>query len=220
MCQTFCQKSGYELNINMYYESIPGDMMDFEQFYDLIARTLPEGARICEIGVADGRSAVYLAEALRARGRRFTLTLVDNCAYGGEEQRNTVIRNLVKSEMGEYTEFLEMSSLDASCKFNDCYFDFIFIDASHRYEETKADIRLWYHKLKVGGIIAGHDYTGPENPGVKQAVDEVVPVTVTRPPLTGEHAREFFPETVLLTAKTRLDYGVWYFVKRDYLKMN
>jgi len=38
-------------------------------------------------------------------------------------------------------------------------FDFIFIDAGHIYEEVKQDFQLWYPHLKIGGIIAFHDYT-------------------------------------------------------------
>ncbi|MBT5491708.1 class I SAM-dependent methyltransferase, partial [bacterium] len=36
--------------------------------------------------------------------------------------------------------------------------DFIYIDANHTYESAKEDIQLWYPKIKVGGMISGHDY--------------------------------------------------------------
>lgn len=35
--------------------------------------------------------------------------------------------------------------------------DFVYIDANHRYDYVYEDIELWYNKVKVGGIIAGHD---------------------------------------------------------------
>jgi hypothetical protein len=70
---------------------------------------------------------------------------------------------------------LKISSLDAVKKFRDESLDFVFIDASHEYEDVKKDIEAWLPKVKPGGILAGHDYHGDENdwfPGVKQAVNE------------------------------------------------
>ena len=37
-------------------------------------------------------------------------------------------------------------------------FDFIFIDADHRYDAVWADLNHWWPKVKNGGICAGHDY--------------------------------------------------------------
>lgn len=47
----------------------------------------------------------------------------------------------------------------------------VYIDADHSYEGVKRDIAAWYPKVKVGGIMAFHDYENPAY-GVKQAVNE------------------------------------------------
>jgi predicted O-methyltransferase YrrM len=52
--------------------------------------------------------------------------------------------------------------------------DFVFIDADHRYESVLEDIRLWRPKVKPGGLLCGHDYSGGF-PGVVQAVHESFP---------------------------------------------
>ena len=36
--------------------------------------------------------------------------------------------------------------------------DFVYIDANHHYKECFDDIMMWYHKVRSGGIISGHDY--------------------------------------------------------------
>lgn len=52
--------------------------------------------------------------------------------------------------------------------------DLVFIDGDHTYEAVKQDIALWTPKVRVGGIMSGHDYNNlPRFPGVKPAVDEV-----------------------------------------------
>jgi hypothetical protein len=56
--------------------------------------------------------------------------------------------------------------------FKDDYFDFVYIDSCHLYEAVKADLSSFLPKLKLGGVMAGHDYVKYSNFGVIQAVDE------------------------------------------------
>lgn len=50
--------------------------------------------------------------------------------------------------------------------------DFVYIDADHSYNGVWSDLCLWFSKVRDGGIIGGHDYTHPNFPGVKKAIDE------------------------------------------------
>jgi len=54
--------------------------------------------------------------------------------------------------------------------FEDNSLDLVYIDAAHDYENVKKDISFWLPKIRLNGIIAGHDITIP---GVSQAVTEV-----------------------------------------------
>jgi len=56
-------------------------------------------------------------------------------------------------------------------KFEDGYFDFIYIDGSHKYKDVKKDLELYLPK--TNHLIGGHDYQ-KEWPGVVKAVEEVI----------------------------------------------
>lgn len=209
-------------------DKISSEMCDFQEFYLDIANSLPDDCVIAEVGVADGYSALLLASMLNNFKKKFTLYMIDNMDYGREEQLNTLIRNITASGQSYNINLLAYSSLDASCKFPDGHFDMVFLDSSHTYEQTKAEIRQWYHKIKEGGLLAGHDYNMLE---VHSAVNEVIPETFTRQPIpNGEHPpyekaevyfQELFkPEPCRQVFETEKKLGVWAVRKKFYLKLN
>ncbi|MCK4365063.1 MAG: class I SAM-dependent methyltransferase [Thermoplasmatales archaeon] len=57
--------------------------------------------------------------------------------------------------------------------FADNHFDFVYIDGNHDYSCVKQDIELYYPKVKVGGVLGGHDFGGRFY-GVLQAVLEFI----------------------------------------------
>lgn len=179
-----------------YYKKIDvdGQMFDFKPFYEQIANALPDNSRIVEVGLNNGKSSIFLAEYFENINKKIDRFIgVDNCAYGGQDQRNEIIKNIIKAEVD--IEFFEMSSLDASCKFPGNYLDFVFLDSSHTYTQTRAEIILWYEKIKDGGILAGHDYITHSE--VKMAVDELI------------------PKEYLEIIETENGYGIWS-IKKDY----
>ena len=50
--------------------------------------------------------------------------------------------------------------------------DVVYIDASHEYEDVRADIAAWWPLVKPGGLLCGDDYDPVTDPGVVRAVDE------------------------------------------------
>lgn len=80
---------------------------------------------------------------------------------------------------GERAKIIRKSSLEAAKDFEDGSLDFVFIDADHTYDATKADIAAWGPKVKKGGLLCGHDYENYSHPewGVTKAVNEIgIPV--------------------------------------------
>lgn len=70
---------------------------------------------------------------------------------------------------GRHTH-VEKYSDDAVNDFEDGFFDVIFIDGDHSYEQCLIDCRNYWPKLMDGGLFCGHDYNAIE--GVRRAVNE------------------------------------------------
>ena len=49
-------------------------------------------------------------------------------------------------------------SENAAKQFEDEFFDFIYVDAGHEYENVIRDLEVWWPKLKHGGMMAGDDF--------------------------------------------------------------
>lgn len=70
---------------------------------------------------------------------------------------------------------LRKTSLEAAKTFDKHYFDLVYIDASHFYEDVKADINAWLPLIKPGRFIGGHDYESlrKSHQGATKAVNAV-----------------------------------------------
>ena len=90
---------------------------------------------------------------------------------------------------------IRMTSVDASQLYENNSLDFVFIDASHKYNDVKDDIEHWFPKVRKGGMLAGDDLSWP---GVGKAVKELLPEY--------KNVNEFFE-------KKRLSKNVWIHIK-------
>ena len=71
-------------------------------------------------------------------------------------------------------QHIRLDSVEASKMFNDGSLDFVYIDADHSESAVREDIRAWLPKVKLGGIICGHDFhnhCGVIKPVVEVALD-------------------------------------------------
>lgn len=58
--------------------------------------------------------------------------------------------SLIRKLSHEYAERVKLETLD-----------FVYLDGDHRKEYVSQDLNLWWHRLKRGGVIAGHDIVCP-----------------------------------------------------------
>lgn len=88
-------------------------------------------------------------------------------------------RETEKRLMPHNVKIIRKTSAVALNDFPDRSLDFVYIDGAHDYENVRHDINEWSKKVRIGGIVAGHDYFYYTNPaglefGIVRAVDEYV----------------------------------------------
>jgi hypothetical protein len=71
-------------------------------------------------------------------------------------------------------------SMEAVEDFQDRSLDFVYIDGAHDYLSVAQDVCKWTPKVKIGGIVFGHDYmrlawSGQEKHWHVLAVKDVIP---------------------------------------------
>lgn len=106
-----------------------------------------------ELGVAGG----WYSKRLMETGLFKELYGVD--IYGDHHNTKEYIGALHNIGMGQNYWLLRMTFKEALKAFPDAFFDFVYIDGyAHTGEERGKTMFDWLKKVKVGGMIAGHDY--------------------------------------------------------------
>jgi len=62
---------------------------------------------------------------------------------------------------------IRKDTISPSLLFPDGHFDFVYVDADHTYQGCLQDMTHWFPKVRVGGFLAGHDYSHPDQPKEK-----------------------------------------------------
>jgi len=145
--------------------------------YEIYAKN---GYRVgAEIGVYQGRNAVNILNTVP----ELTLYGIDSWAVFPKKRRfnkkhQKLNYNLMKQRTRNFRKnkrfiVIKKNSMDAVKDFEDGSLDFVYIDANHEFDYVMRDIIEWSKKVRVGGIISGHDYS-KRIIGVKIAVDAYV----------------------------------------------
>lgn len=138
---------------------------------------LATGKRVLEIGSYCGRSTIYMARTAR---EVVSVDPHDSRGTPGDK----------KNTLAEFQANLERYGVREKVKPNVCtvrcftdgqdltrpenLFDLIFIDGAHDYESVKSNIEDALLLLADDGLLAFHDYHMEVNPGVSEAVDELI----------------------------------------------
>jgi len=118
---------------------------------------------VIEIGTLEGRNAISILQNLNVSA----IYLIDPYEKYEEYKNDGAYKGLQKAKEKahkrlEFNYYWEVNWIE---KYSDDALkdvplvDFIYIDGNHTYNYVKRDIENYWSKLKVGGILAGHDIT-------------------------------------------------------------
>ncbi|WP_237571389.1 class I SAM-dependent methyltransferase [Mycolicibacterium lacusdiani] len=117
---------------------------------------LPAGGTCAEIGVDEGD----FTEEILANCHPSELHLID--MWGTRRYSQKKFQGVTERFADQIADgsvvVHRRSSLEAASEFDDGVFDWVYIDTTHAYELTAAELRAYAPKVKPGGFIAGHDY--------------------------------------------------------------
>lgn len=127
-----------------------------------------------EIGVAEGLNAQSILETLQMEKLYlvdpYTAFVMNGKLYKGHVRRFSEAKQRL-SRFADRIKFIRKTSVKAASDIPD-NLDFVYIDGNHSYDFVKEDIRLYYPKVKVGGVLGGHDFINVNFTGVNKAVRE------------------------------------------------
>ena len=152
--------------------------------YDVLSDLIRKNGfkSVIEIGVGNGQTASFILR--NDNSEDFIYCGVDPYVEYDDSDINSkadrVVRNklmmqkVLKENKDRFVLHKNYSD-DASVFFEDNSVDLVFIDGNHKYDWVTNDITCYWSKIKVGGIMAFHDYDREKAfPGVKRAVDEFI----------------------------------------------
>ena len=138
-----------------------------------------------EVGVYRGRMSrrllsdptifLFMVDSWQAAGEADSYcTTDDHIARFTQEEHDAAMNEALDavSEFPGRYKVLRMPSVEAAKQFKDGSLDFVFLDADHSYEAVRADIAAWWPKVRLRGVLGGHDYRDERNFGVIRAVGE------------------------------------------------
>lgn len=158
------------------------DDWDLLAWYEAAAKVLPERALCVEVGVAHGRSVLYLCEQLVKHGKHASSVFgVDPWRHRHPDHKLgwfpdpfACVLRYWSAESGddelELYHPVRATSAAASLMFRDASLDLLSIDGEHDVLSVTQDLEAWAAKVRRGGWISGHDYDEAHQ-GVIEAVD-------------------------------------------------
>lgn len=138
-----------------------------------------------EVGVYKGEYSELLCKAgLKVYGIEPYITY-KNYRKHPQELPYEELETITKERLAPFKDFIliKKTSMEALVDIPDESQDFVYIDANHSLPYITQDIYEWQRKVRVGGVISGHDYfIDGHNPywiracHVKYAVDTCVKI--------------------------------------------
>jgi hypothetical protein len=188
--------------IEHYWNTLPGPCwFGATHIFAEQVELASDGAVFVELGAWKGRSAAFMGVEIANSGKRIKFYSVDHWCGSLEETAHRDDEDVRLNRLYEvflhnvgpvsnYVRPLRSDTAQAAAQFEDLSIDFVYLDAGHTYPAVARDIRAWWPKLKVGGVMAGDDWRffdrAHKEFGVRRAVEEFfksrgIDILVTNP---------------------------------------
>lgn len=187
--QSELEKNGRKFETNFF--GFDGD----HSFYgDAIARHADP--LIVEVGSFLGRSAMLMAEKMKAAGKQGCVVCVDHWLTDWQHCEEDEFRGLTKHHCGAPTYYytfmanvvakglqdfivpLRMDAYNAARRLDVLKIspDVIYVDGCHDYDPVVSDLKMYWRVLRNAGVMIVDDYghRGNPFPGLEKAVNEFV----------------------------------------------
>lgn len=173
-------------------KKLPENLSGWHGNDDLFARLIDEvvPTLVIEVGSWYGQSTITMAKHLKARHGSAKLIAVDTWLgaiefIGAGGERDLLLKNGYPQAYYQFlSNVLHNAVQDVVIPFPQTsliaarYFaqkqlqpELVYIDASHEYEDVKADLEAYWPLVRKGGVMFGDDFD-TNWPGVMQAVKE------------------------------------------------
>lgn len=158
----------------MAWQEIPG-WYGFGDIYYQAVKEAQDGDVLVEVGTYLGRSACAMAEEIKKSGKGLFFDTIDNFSTAGfKATPEDAQANIDACGFGDVVNLRVMDFREAAMSYEDDSLSFVFLDADHTYEGTAAAIKLFFPKMKKGGVIAGDDMAD-DFPETVRAVRDLLP---------------------------------------------
>jgi hypothetical protein len=142
---------------------------------EMLNKYFPKDSVGAEIGVYRGSFSRTILDSVKPKSLylidAWSSDLCDANNYLTQDTMNKMYDGVVKRfENNSEIKIIRKSSLDALEDFEDESLDWIYIDASHDYDNVKLDILNWHKKVKIEGYIFGDDYNSSRSGSYKDGV--------------------------------------------------
>lgn len=119
----------------------------------------------CELGVFKGDFSQILLNSNKFKELHLVDLFSGNVESGDKNGNNVEVingdllfNNVIKRFANTCAVIHKRDSVSFLRSCPDRYFDFIYIDTNHQYQQTLDELELSMKKVKNSGLICGHDY--------------------------------------------------------------
>lgn len=122
---------------------------------DALLERMPRGAVAAEVGVAFGEFTQRILRLSVPKRLHLIDSWEDKRFAPGYDKVTNLFKGQIDSGIVSVSRGYSTAELE---KFDDEYFDWVYIDTNHMFSTTFMELALCDRKVKKNGLIAGHDF--------------------------------------------------------------